>query len=355
MFVPTSTILYSVESVLLSVGQDPSASAYAAQYIRMVIPGLFMQTLFTSTSIYLSAMERMFIPMAIQCAVVPLHYLLCQLFVINLDFQIVGCAFAQNITITTAFVLINIYVKYSNDDILKESWVSFSVKSLEEFKSYVWTALTSLLLLALDYWCYYIITSFGGWLGVKEYAAVSFLNILGLPITFYHVSFSYAISALVGQYLGANKCRKAKKVFKVAILTCLSSLLVINTTLFIYMENIVMNYTQDPELIQLATMALRGYLVCSLIETYMSNLSGCIRGLGKQEDASRLMTNCILFVSMPMGYILPFYFNFGILGLLGGYISGIFLTAVLFSRLVFTYDWQSISDDIRGDLNDNDL
>ena len=58
--------------------------------------------------------------------------------------------------------------------------------------------MSSLLLQALYYWCYYTIVSFSGWLGVKEYAAVSFLNILGLPIMYYHTSFSYAISALVG-------------------------------------------------------------------------------------------------------------------------------------------------------------
>ena len=85
----------------------------------MAIPGLFIQTLFTSTSIYLSSMERMFIPMLIQCSVVPFHWIWSQGLVIHLGLGIRGCALASCISDTTAFILINIYVRCSRDEILK--------------------------------------------------------------------------------------------------------------------------------------------------------------------------------------------------------------------------------------------
>ena len=93
--------------------------------------------------------------------------------------------------------------------------------------------------------------------------------------------------------------------YVVATLTCWLSLLLINTILFINVEKIVLIYTEDRELIDLAVLALRGYMVCSMIEVYMGNLCGCIRGLGKQRTAGNIMSICIFFVSMPMGYILP--------------------------------------------------
>jgi Na+-driven multidrug efflux pump len=43
---------------------------------------------------------------------------------------------------------------------------------------------------------------------------------------------------------------------------------------------------------------------------------------------------------MPMGYLLPFKFNMGLLGLMIGYISGMFLAAVIFTYMLLKYDWK---------------
>jgi hypothetical protein len=45
MFVPISIFLLSSESILLAIKQDPHVSKYAQEYIKVYMPGLFLNGL----------------------------------------------------------------------------------------------------------------------------------------------------------------------------------------------------------------------------------------------------------------------------------------------------------------------
>ena len=79
-------------------------------------------------------MERMFIPMFIQIAVVPFHAFWCHIFIT--DYGIKGCAIAANISDTLAFVLIFLYIKFQSDRVVQESWITFSKDNFINFREY---------------------------------------------------------------------------------------------------------------------------------------------------------------------------------------------------------------------------
>jgi Na+-driven multidrug efflux pump len=178
--------------------------------------------------------------------------------------------------------MVYMQIKKQKSQILKESWIAITRSSLNKFCEYTKIAFDSFLLYGLHNFSYLIIVSFAGWLGVKEYAAITFLNIFSLQIVFFHMSFSYALSALIGQYLGAYEYLKAKRIMVVSMITCFLMLCVINLILYFNIEKILSYYTQDKQVIELAKVALQAYLSYgSLAEMLMNNLCGAIRGLGK--------------------------------------------------------------------------
>lgn len=60
------------------------------------------------------------------------------------------------------------------------------------------------------------------------------------------------------------------------------------------------------------------------------------------------MIVCICFVSLPLGYLMPFCFGLGTEGLLIGYGIGLFLAGILFAILLLRQDWQAIADEIQN-------
>lgn len=78
--------------------------------MRIQLPGVYMQCMFSSVSIFFTAMEKSYYPMIIQVFVIPFHAVWCYLFMIKLDFGMNGCAIAVNITYTCCFMGIRMLV-----------------------------------------------------------------------------------------------------------------------------------------------------------------------------------------------------------------------------------------------------
>lgn len=60
--------------------QNEVAAEYCQKYLRLVIPALYIDCVFDSFEIYLTAMERTFYILVIQLVTVPLHICWCYLF-----------------------------------------------------------------------------------------------------------------------------------------------------------------------------------------------------------------------------------------------------------------------------------
>lgn len=68
--------------------------------------------------------------------------------------------------------------------------------------------------------------------------------------------------------------------YKIAAITCLTLMSLICSLIWIFSENVIGFYTQEPDVIKIADPCLKIYLIINLIEVFEGNLSGCIRGIG---------------------------------------------------------------------------
>ena len=98
IFIPISVLLWNSEKILLYLGQDSEPAMYCQLYIRAAMPGLFLNCISLSLTIFLTAMENSVVPMVIQGALIVLH--ICNTFLMEVVFDqgFIGIAYASNMT-----------------------------------------------------------------------------------------------------------------------------------------------------------------------------------------------------------------------------------------------------------------
>lgn len=63
VYVPVCILLFNSKSFLLAFGMDAEVSEYCQKYLRVVLPGMFFDMIILSLTIFLTALERTFVPM----------------------------------------------------------------------------------------------------------------------------------------------------------------------------------------------------------------------------------------------------------------------------------------------------
>jgi len=82
------------------LGQNSKAAEECQIYLRMILPALYMDCIFDSFEVFLTAMEKSYLPMMIQIVSIPLHIFWCYLFTQEQQLGITGIAIAQMLTST---------------------------------------------------------------------------------------------------------------------------------------------------------------------------------------------------------------------------------------------------------------
>lgn len=208
---------------------------------------MYMNSIYVSITIFLCSLERIWIPIIIQATIVPFHALWCCIFAKR---GIEGIAIALNITDFLSLALLLLYINYNSEEdaVLKEAWVKISMESLEDFQDYSIKAFSSFIIQAMVVWSYFIIIIATGWIGSTDYAAYTIVMTIMQPLILYHLSFSYAISALVGQQMGQYSISSAQKIFKVATTFCFASSILFSIIVYSYPSSFVKFFETSPKI-----------------------------------------------------------------------------------------------------------
>jgi hypothetical protein len=81
----------------------------------VALPGIYMDCILQSISIFFTAMEKSYIPMMIQIVFIPLHFLWCEILVNRYGFGYEGTPMAYNVTIGLSLASILTLVGISNN------------------------------------------------------------------------------------------------------------------------------------------------------------------------------------------------------------------------------------------------
>lgn len=250
----------------------------AKSYINVIFIGIVAMFGYNSISAILRGLGDSKTPLKFLIISTILNIILDVLFIVVFKFGVSGAAWATVIAQGFSFIY-GIYHLNKHHEVLK-----FNVKDMEFdkaifFKSLkiglpsgVQQVLFSLGMMAIQS----IINPFGETTMVA-FGAGSRLNSFGtMPI----MNFGSAISAFVGQNLGAGKNERVKKGYKYTLLMSVSMSIIITVLVFIFGEKMVWLFNKDPEVIKIGTSYLKIVSSFYAVVSIMFITTGVLRGAG---------------------------------------------------------------------------
>ena len=127
-------------------------------------------------------------------------------------------------------------------------------------------------------------------------------------------AFSFAASALVGQELGKGSSQKALKDGYICTIIAMIVMSTFGLLFFIIPQFLVLLFTKDKDVIELATMALKIVSICQPFSGASMVLAGALRGAGDTKSVLFITYLGIFLIRIPITYLFLDVLNFALAG-----------------------------------------
>jgi MATE family multidrug resistance protein len=346
-FIPIFGIMFLCEYFLLAIKMDPHAAALAQQYTYGLVVALFFQAQFDATRQYLNSIKQSAVITYMMIAASIYHCIILYILVIVYDFGLLGCSWGTVITYIINTCIVTIYCGWIRTD-LKESFFFPDKECFEDLWDYFKIGLPSSAMISLEWWSFELQAVFSSWLGIIYGGSmVIMINTLTV-ITMIPFGSQIAGAVFVGNCLGEGKPQKAKTYQWLITVYTFVACAVCSSLLVIYKEWVASLFTNDPDLFRLVTENSKYMGLFVLIHGIGMSLGGALRGMGKQNIATRMVFAGFYLIGHPISIILCFYAGLGMVGITYGFICGSLSMGILFYITIACFsDWEKISIDVR--------
>ena len=127
-------------------------------------------------------------------------------------------------------------------------------------------------------------------------------------------AFSFAASALVGQELGKGSSQKALKNGYICTIIAMIVMSTFGLLFFIMPQFLVSLFTNDKDVIELSTMALKIVSICQPFSGASMVLAGALRGAGDTKSVLLITYLGIFLIRIPITYLFLNVLNLGLAG-----------------------------------------
>ena len=121
-------------------------------------------------------------------------------------------------------------------------------------------------------------------------------------------------------------------------------MLIVCAVVYLKRGSIVSLFTTEPSVHELSNSCVYLIVLLFVPDFIQGSLQGVIRALNVQKIASFISLASFYLITIPVSFVLVFVCDMRIRGLWIGTVIGVFLNAVMFTRLVFKTDWQVVAD-----------
>ncbi|XP_020233209.1 protein DETOXIFICATION 29 [Cajanus cajan] len=326
------------EPLLKAIGQTATISEAAGKFALLMIPQLFAYTFNYPMQKFLQAQSKIMAMAWIAAAALLLHVLFSWLLMLKLGWGLVGAAVVLNAS--WWFIDVGQFA-YILSGTCGEAWSGFSLEAFRNLWGFVRLSLASAVMLCLEVWYFMALILFAGYLKNAEVSvdALSIcMNILGWTIM---VSFGMnaAVSVRVSNELGASHPRTAKFSLLVAVVTSILIGILLSLVLIIFREQYPFLFSNDSAVRKMVVDLTPMLALCIVINNVQPVLSGVAVGAGWQTAVAYVNIACYYIFGIPLGLVLGYVLDFGVMGIWSGMLSGTILqTAVLFF-MIYKTDW----------------
>ncbi|KAK3152774.1 hypothetical protein QOZ80_2BG0163370 [Eleusine coracana subsp. coracana] len=334
--IPVSVIwAYTGEILVLLFRQDPEIAAGAGNYIRFMIPALFLYGLLECHARFLQT-QNVVVPVMLNCAATAVvHVAACWLLVFKLGMGANGAALGNAVSHLFNLCFLALYVRLS--PACKATWTGFSRDAIDdEFRcssaQYIYTSMGAASSGGhSSSWCCSPVFSLTRSSRPRfNIYAFAYMIPLGL---------SYAASIRVSNELGAGRPQAARLATRVVILLAIS--LGVSEGLVMVLVRNVLGYVYSNEReVALYTAKMMPILAAStLFDSIQSVLSGVVRGCGRQKGGAIINLAAYYFAGIPAASVFAFVCHLRGMGLWFGILCGLVVQVMLLLSITLFTNW----------------
>jgi MATE family multidrug resistance protein len=359
-----------ITSRLLVKADEIHIATLAETFARLLIPGVWPFVLFRVFSSYLAAQNRVYPPLIIGVAANIINIILNFLLVTGIGYEslgYVGAPIATSISRWCYFLLILGVLFWDRKNKPQEQVTESASQSLlrnlrdaikwKGMKEYIKLAIPSALMLALEAWCFSLMTLLSSLLSATITAANAIvLNVSAMTIMV-PISIGVAAGIRIGNNIGSGNTRGAK-------LACWSSLVVgvlimaCNGLLFVVLRRVLaMAFTDDLIVRDMVETILPIAALFQVFDGSQVICGGIIQGIGRQVMGVVANILGYYIIGIPVGSFLAFYIGWRVTGLWWGLAIGLIAVSIgLATILAVLIDWKKEAESaairISGQMDD---
>nr|XP_043639908.1 protein DETOXIFICATION 16-like isoform X2 [Erigeron canadensis]XP_043639914.1 protein DETOXIFICATION 16-like isoform X2 [Erigeron canadensis] len=340
--IPLAFIWFYTTTIFIFFGQDQQISVGAGTYIRWMIPCLFAYALLQCLNRFLQT-QNMVVPMMIISGATALfHIFLCWILVFKSGLEFKGAALANTISNWMNVVLLVIYVKFS--PACKHTWTGFSKEALNDIPSFLKLAVSSAVMICLEYWSFDMVVLLSGLLPNPK-LETSVLSIsLNTCWMVYMISVGLggAISTRVSNEIGAGRPKAARLAVCVVVVIAILEGLIVGSVTILVRHVWGKLYSNDEEVIRYVAKMMPLLALSDFLDGFQCVLSGAARGCGWQNVCAVINLGAYYAVGIPFALLFAFILHVGGMGLWMGIICALSIQVVALVVINLSTSWTGL-------------
>ncbi|XP_010890689.1 multidrug and toxin extrusion protein 1 isoform X1 [Esox lucius] len=350
---PCWAILINTEPLLLAVRQSPELARLAQTYVKILMPALPATFIYQLEVRYLRN-QGIIWPQVITGVVANLlNALINYIYLYALNLGVIGSAWANTISQFSLALMLYAYILWKG--LHKATWGGWSWECLEEWGTYIYLAIPSMVMLCVEWWTYEIGSFLAGLISEVELGAQSVVYELSNICYVFPLGISLAGSVRVGNALGAGETEQAKLSAKLTMF-CAGSLSVCFSVLVgILKDHISYVFTYDEQIRERVAQVMAFYSPFLILDAMTAASGSIIRGVGKQKVGAICSILGFYGIGFPIGIPLMFAAKLGIMGLWTGLFSCAFLQSSVLIVYLSKMSWKkaTVEAQIRAGVQSN--
>ena len=148
MFLPVVIMSFYYGEFLTKIGVDKNVADMSEHFVKVYLPGSLFNTYVDSLDMLFIATENSLIVAIIMTSCLPFAGLFCWLFVLKLEFGLVGAALAHDLTAIITLTVTLVYFKCKNG--LNQACFLPSMRIFTNLLTFLKTAMPGMLMLLLE-------------------------------------------------------------------------------------------------------------------------------------------------------------------------------------------------------------
>lgn len=328
-----------VTPILKLMGQPDDIAELTGSVSIWFIPQHFAFVWSFPLQRYLQSQSKHMVITWLAAAILVLHIGLNWIFITQMDLGLVGAAITLDISWWVYAIAQFLYVTCGG---CPETWTGLSRKAFNELWPFAKLSIASGVMLWLEYWYYRILVLLTGNLA-DEQVAVDSISIC-MSISAWEmripIGFLVAIGVRVANELGAGNSEGAKFAVKVSVSTSTAIGIVFSVLIFVFHQEFALMFTTSLAIREAVSRLaiLLGFTV--LLNSVQPVLSGVAIGTGWQSYVAWVNIGCYYFIGIPLGLLLGWVYNLGVLGIWTGMICGTAMQTLALAYLIYRCDWE---------------